>query len=95
MPAPLHLERSSIVIERLPAYAPEPSAVEARWGSLTGTELANPCVDTLAETEYYARCGIKRVRRGKDLTFAFRRPTGLSGARTVTVLRETQWDMTT
>jgi len=44
-----------LVVERLPADAPDLNSVEALWGNLEGTELANLCVDTISETEYHAR----------------------------------------
>jgi len=74
----LDTQRSWLVVERLPAYAPELNPVEALWGNLKGTELANLCVDTLAETEHHVRRGVRRVRRENDLAFAFLRHTGLS-----------------
>lgn len=74
----LDTQRSWLVVERLPAYAPELNPVEALWGNLKGTELANLCIDTLAETEHHVRRGVRRVRREGDLAFAFLRHTGLS-----------------
>ena len=44
---------------------------------IKGTELANLCVDTISETEYHARRGVRRIRKEKDLAFAFLRHTGL------------------
>ena len=78
MRAFLHTQRSWLVVERLGAYAPDLNPVEGLWGNLKGTELANLCVDTISETEYYARRGIRRIRKEKDLAFAFLRHTGLS-----------------
>jgi len=74
----LDSQRSWLTIERLPAYAPELNPVEALWGNLKGTELANLRVDTISETEYHARRGVRRIRKEKDLAFAFLRHTGLS-----------------
>jgi transposase len=42
-------QRSWLVVERLPAYAPELNPVEGLWSSLKAVELANPAVPTLAE----------------------------------------------
>ena len=78
MHAFLATQRSWLIVERLPAYAPDLNPVEALWGNLKGTELANLCVDTIAETEYHARRGVRRIRKEKDLAFAFLRHTGLS-----------------
>jgi len=74
----LDAQRSWLVTEKLPAYAPELNPVEALWGNLKGTELANLCVDTIAETEYCARRGVRRIRREEDLVFSFLQHTGLS-----------------
>lgn len=77
MQAFLATQRYWLVVERLPAYAPELKPVEALWGNLKGTELANLCVDTIGETEHHARRGVRRIRRERDLAFAFLRHTGL------------------
>ncbi len=78
MRAFLALQRSWLVVERLPPYAPDLNPVEGLWGNLKGNELANLCVDTISETEYHARRGVRRIRKEKDLAFAFLRHTGLS-----------------
>jgi transposase len=72
----LGAQRSWLVVERLPAYAPELNPVEVLWGSLKGTELANLCVDAISETEYHARRGVRRIRKEKDLAFMFLLHTG-------------------
>jgi transposase len=46
----LATQRHWLVIEALPAYAPDLNPVEALWGNLKGQELANLCADTLDET---------------------------------------------
>ena len=74
----LDTQRSWLTVERLPAYAPDLNPVEGLWGNLKGGELANLCVDTISETEYHARRGVRRIRKEKDLAFAFLRHTGLS-----------------
>jgi transposase len=71
MRAILDTQRSWLVLERLPAYAPDLNPVEAFWGNLKGSELANLCVNTIAETEHHARRGVRRIRKEKDLAFAF------------------------
>ena len=58
----LATRRRWLVVERLPTYAPELNPVEALWGNLKGSELANLAVDTIAETESVARADIERVR---------------------------------
>ena len=78
MHAFLATQRSWLVVVRLPAYAPDLNLVEGLWGNLKGTELANLCFDTISETEYHARRGVRRIRKEKDLAFAFLRHTGLS-----------------
>jgi transposase len=77
MRAYLATQRRWLVVERLPAYAPELNPVEALWGNLKGSELANLVVDTIAETESVARAGIERVRDETQLACAFLRHTGL------------------
>ncbi|MGA2110368.1 MAG: transposase, partial [Syntrophorhabdales bacterium] len=42
-------QRHWLVVERLPAYAPELNPVEGMWGNLKGTELANCCAETIDE----------------------------------------------
>ncbi len=76
MHAFLATQHSWLVVERLPAYAPDLNPVEGLWGNPKGTELANLRVDTIAETEYHARRGVRRIRKEKDLAFAFLRHTG-------------------
>ena len=40
----LGTQRHWLVVERLPAYAPELNPVEGLWSNLKGTELANPAI---------------------------------------------------
>jgi hypothetical protein len=47
MRAWLRRQRSWLVVEPLPDYAPELNPVEALWSSLKGVELANLAGDTL------------------------------------------------
>jgi hypothetical protein len=49
MRAWLRGQRSWLVVEPLPGYAPELNPVEALWSSLKGVELANLAGDTLDE----------------------------------------------
>jgi hypothetical protein len=63
MRAWLSTQRSWLVVERLPAFAPELNPVEGLWSSLKAVELANLTGPTLAEVINQAHQGAKRVRR--------------------------------
>jgi transposase len=78
MRAWLNRQRHWLVVERLPAYAPELNPVEGLWSSLKAVELANLAVPTLAEVIEQAHQGIQRVRRTPHLAYSFLRHTGLS-----------------
>lgn len=78
MQAYIRSQRRWLVVERLPAYAPDLNPVEGMWSNLKGQELANLCVDTLEECVVAASAGIDRMRTDKMLAFAFLRQTGLS-----------------
>lgn len=74
----LRCQRHWLVVEPLPAYAPDLNPVEAMWGNLKGQELANLCVDTIEESIEAANGGIDRIRSDRALALAFLRHTGLS-----------------
>jgi transposase len=76
----LHTQRSWLVVERLPGYAPDLNPVEGLWSSLKAVELANLTPPTLAEVIQQAHRGIQRVRRTPHLAYSFLRHTGLSVA---------------
>jgi hypothetical protein len=78
MRAWLATQRSWLVVERLPAYAPELNPVEGLWSSLKGMELANLTSPSLAEVIDQAHRGIDRVRRTPHLAYSFLRHAGLS-----------------
>jgi transposase len=78
MRAWLRRQRSWLVVERLPAYAPEFNPVEGLWSSLKAVELANLAVPTPAEVIIQARQGVERVRRTPHLADSFLRHAGLS-----------------
>jgi hypothetical protein len=78
MRAWLNTQRSWLVVERLPAYAPELNPVEGLWSCLKAVELANLTSPTLAEVIDQAHKGVKRVRRTPHLAYSFLRRTGLS-----------------
>jgi transposase len=78
MRAWLGRQRSWLVVERLPGYAPELNPVEALWASLKGVELANLAGDTLEEVTAAAERGVQRIRGSYHLAYAFLRRCGLS-----------------
>jgi transposase len=78
MRAWLGRQRSWLVVEPLPAYAPELNPVEPLWSSLKGMELANLAADTLEELTAAAERGIQRIRHTHHLAYAFLRHGGLS-----------------
>jgi transposase len=78
MGAWLRRQRSWLVVEPLPAYAPELNPVEPLWASLKGVELANLAGDTLDEVIAAAERGIARIRATHHLAFSFLRYCGLS-----------------
>jgi hypothetical protein len=73
-------QRDWLVVERLPAYAPELNPVEGLWSNLKGKggELANLAVPTLGEVIEQAHRGVARVRGAPHLAYSFLRRTGLS-----------------
>ena len=78
MRAWLNRQRSWLVVERLPAYAPELNPVEGLWSSLKTVELANLTGPSLAEVIDQAHRGIERVRHTPHLAYSFLRRTGLA-----------------
>ena len=60
MRAWLTTQRQWLVVERLPAYAPELNPTEGLWSSLKAVELANLTASTLAEVIDRAHRGIQR-----------------------------------
>jgi transposase len=78
MRAWLATQRRWLVVERLPAYAPELNPVEGLWSSLKAIELANLISPTLAAVIDQANRGIQRVRRTPHLVYSFLRHAGLS-----------------
>jgi transposase len=78
MAAWLRGQRSWLVVEPLPGYAPELNPVEPLWASLKGVELANLAGDTLDDVIAAAERGIQRLRDTPHLAFSFLRSCGLS-----------------
>ena len=59
-----------IVIERLPAYAPELNPVEYLWAWLKRHALANFCPDTLDQLHQGARSNLKSAQRRSSIIAA-------------------------
>jgi transposase len=78
MQAWLATQRHWLVVERLPAYAPELNPVEGLWSWLKGSQLANLASPTLQAVVEQVELGIERARRMPHLAYAFLRRTGLS-----------------
>jgi hypothetical protein len=78
MRAWLRRQRSWLVVEPLPGYAPELNPVEALWSNLKGAELANLAGDTLNDVITAAERGIHRIRATHHLAYSFLRHCGLS-----------------
>jgi DDE superfamily endonuclease len=78
MAAWLRRQRSWLVVEPLPGYAPDLNPVEALWASLKGVELANLAGDTLNDVITAAERGIQRIRDTHHLAYSFLRQCGLS-----------------
>jgi hypothetical protein len=78
MQAWLNTQRHWLVVERLPAYAPELNPTEGLWAWLKGTELANLVCPILGEVIEHAERGVQRVRSTPHLAYSFLRRTGLS-----------------
>jgi transposase len=71
-------QRSWLVVEPLPGYAPDLNPVEALWSNLKGVELANLAADTLAEVTAAAERGIHRIGATRWLAYSFLRHCRLS-----------------
>ena len=74
----LESQRHWLTVETLPGYAPDLNPVETLWGNLKGQELANRCAEDLAELDIAICNGMKRIRRARQLPFAFLKHSGLS-----------------
>jgi transposase len=78
MRAWLRCQRSWLVVEPLPACAPELNPVEPLWASLKGVGLANLAGEGLDDVIAAAQRGIQRIRATHHLAFSFLRHSGLS-----------------
>jgi transposase len=74
----LATQRSWLVVERLPAYAPDLNPVEGLWSSFKAVELAKLTSPSLAQVIDQAHRGIQRIRTTPHLAYSFLRHTGLS-----------------
>jgi len=55
--------RGRIVLERLPAYAPELNPVEYMWGQLKTHEIANLLATQAWQLSFEATAALRRMRR--------------------------------
>jgi transposase len=78
MRAWLRRQRSWLVVEPLPAYAPDLNPVEPLWSNLKGVELANLAGDTLDDVIAAAERGIQRIGGTYHPAFSFLRYCNLS-----------------
>jgi transposase len=78
MGAWLRRQRSCLVVEPLPDYAPELNPVEVVWCDLRGVELANLADESLNDIIAAAERGIQRIRHTHYLPYSFLRYCGLS-----------------
>ena len=77
MHAWLGQQRSWLVVERLPTYAPELNPVEGLWSNLKGVELANLVTEHLGDIMRAAHAGIDRIRCTPNLAYGFLHGCGL------------------
>lgn len=74
----VQLQDGKIILERLPAYAPELNPVEYIWAYLKQHELPNFCARNLWSLGEMARKKLKRMRRRKPLLQACWKQSSLS-----------------
>ena len=77
MVAWIALQRSWLVVERLPGYAPELNPVELVWGNVKASELANLCPDSIDDAEVAADAALERIGNNEQMCFNFLEHTGL------------------
>jgi hypothetical protein len=73
----LRSQRRWLVVERLPAYAPDLNPVEKVWANLKDVELANLTSEHLSDITTAAHAGIERIRATPRLRYSFLHATGL------------------
>lgn len=64
-------QKGRLILEFLPAYAPELNPVEYLWGYWKHHALANFCPKTFGELSVHARRALRRVQRRRPLVHAF------------------------
>jgi transposase len=64
-------QRGRLMLEYLPAYAPELNPVEYIWGHWKQHELPNFCARDFGQLSHYARRALTRMRRRPTLVRAF------------------------
>lgn len=64
-------QNGKLVLEYLPAYAPELNPVEYLWGYWKQHELPNFCPKTFDQLSYHAVRALRRMRRRPKLIAAF------------------------
>lgn len=74
----IRAQGNRLVIEQLPAYAPELNPVEYVWGYWKHHELPNFCPRDLAQLSHQARRALRRMRRRLPLVRSFWRQAKLS-----------------
>lgn len=62
--------RKGIILERLPAYAPELNPVEYMWGHLKAHEIGNLLVTKAWELSFEATAALRRMRRRPSIIAA-------------------------
>jgi hypothetical protein len=70
-------QRSWLVVEYLPPYAPDLNPVETLWSDHKRQELANLATDRLGEVMAAAWRGVQRIRGTHHLPYAFARRCGI------------------
>ena len=70
-------EHPRILVEPLPAYAPELNGDEGVWQYLKHCVVANYCPEDLDELEYEIQKGVRRMRRDPELLLSFITRTNL------------------
>jgi putative transposase len=71
-------QRSWLVVESLPPYAPDLNPVELLWGNVKGVELGNLCPEAIEDAWSAAEAGLQRAGSDYQLCFNFLDHTGLS-----------------
>ena len=70
-------QRSWLITERLPGYAPDLNPVEMLWSHVKGRDLANFCAENLGAAAGALRGGMAHVRRQPHLGLSFLQHAGL------------------